>query len=56
MAHRRSGFTVCGIFLDQGSNLWSSALAGKFFTTEAPGKPEFKRVFLNALVYSLGQF
>ena len=34
----------------------SSALAGKFFTTEAPGKPEFECVFLNALVYSLGQF
>ena len=32
----------------------SSALAGKFFTAEAPGRPEF--VLLNALVYSLGQF
>ena len=29
---------ACGIFLDQGSNL-SPALAGRFFTTEPPGRP-----------------
>ena len=29
----------CGIFLDQGNESMSLALAGGFFTTETPGKP-----------------
>ena len=28
-----------GISPDQGSDAWSHALAGRFFTTESPGKP-----------------
>ena len=28
-----------GISPDQGSDAWSPALAGRFFTTESPGKP-----------------
>ena len=32
-------FLLQGIFSTHGSNLQSSALAGKFFTTEPPGKP-----------------
>ena len=42
--------SACGIFPNQGSNL-SPALAGKFFTTETPGKPPsiiFKRVYRGA--------
>ena len=31
--------TACGIFLNQGSNPVSPALAGGFFPTEPPGKP-----------------
>ena len=34
-----SCFVACGIFSDQGSKL-SSALAGRFCTTELPGKPQ----------------
>ena len=33
-------FLLQGIFLTQGSNLCLPALAGKFFTTEPPGKSE----------------
>ena len=29
----------CGIFLGQGLKLVSPALAGRFFTTEPPGRP-----------------
>ena len=36
LAHGLSCFAACVIFSDQGS---SPALAGKFFTTEPPGKP-----------------
>ena len=32
-------FLLQGIFLAQGSNPQSPALAGKFFTTKSPGKP-----------------
>ena len=40
VAHRLSCSVVCRIFLDQGlTELESSALAGKFFTTQPPGKP-----------------
>ena len=35
--HRLSCSTACGIFLDQGLNP-SPALAGRFSTTEPPGK------------------
>ena len=31
--------TACGIFLDPGIRPMSPALAGRFFTTESPGKP-----------------
>ena len=31
--------SACGIFLDQGSKPVSHALAGRYFTTEPPGKP-----------------
>ena len=31
VAHRLSCSEACGIFLDQGSNPWSSALTGGFF-------------------------
>ena len=38
--HRLSCSVACRIFLDQGlTELESSALAGKFFTTQPPGKP-----------------
>ena len=38
MAHGPSCSEACSIFPDQGSNV-SPALAGRFFTTEPPGKP-----------------
>ena len=38
-AHRLSGSTACGVFLDRGLNPMSPALAGGFFMTEPPGKP-----------------
>ena len=42
LVHRLiSCFMACGIFLDQGLNLCYLALAGRFFTTETPGKPLF---------------
>ena len=37
VAHGLSCSEACGIFLDQGPTL-SHALAGRFFTTEPPGK------------------
>ena len=40
MAHGLSCSTACGTFLDQGSNLFSPALAGGFLTTEPPGKSQ----------------
>ena len=39
MTHGLSCSEACGIFLDQGPTL-SHALAGRFFTTEPPGKPQ----------------
>ena len=39
MAHGLSCSTACRIFPDKGSNLGPPALAGGFFTTESPGKP-----------------
>ena len=36
LEHGLSCSVACGIFPDQG---WSCALAGRFFTTEPPGKP-----------------
>ena len=48
------GVEACGIFPDQGSNLYSPALAGRFFTTEPPGKPLFLLLlFLNKLLIHL---
>ena len=38
VAHGLSCSVACGIFLDQGSNPVSPALAGRFFTTRPPGK------------------
>ena len=32
-------FVACGIFLDRGIEPVSPTLAGRFFTTEPPGKP-----------------
>ena len=40
LAHGLSCFKACGIFPDQGSNPCLSALAGRFFATEPPGKPQ----------------
>ena len=39
VAHGLSCSTACEIFLDQGSNPTSSALASRLFTVEPPGKP-----------------
>ena len=39
VAHGLSCSVACGIFLDQGSNPVSPALAGGFLTTEPSGKP-----------------
>ena len=39
MVHRLSCFKACRILLDKGSNLCPLVLAGRFFTTEPPGKP-----------------
>ena len=39
VAHRLSCSVACGIFLDQGSNPVSPALAGRSLTTVPPGKP-----------------
>ena len=39
---------ACGVFLDQGSN--PCPPAGKFFTTEPPGKP----CFVNNIVWETG--
>ena len=38
-AHRLSCPEACGIFLDQGMELVSPALQGRFSTTGSPGKP-----------------
>ena len=43
---------VCGIFPDQGLNL-SPPLAGRFFTTELPGKPYKLVSFHSFKVYTL---
>ena len=40
LAHGLSCSEACGIFPDQGSNPCLSALAGRFFATEPPGKPQ----------------
>ena len=48
VVHRPSCSVVRGIFLDQGLNLCSPALAGRFFTTEPPVKP-LHNVFLKNL-------
>ena len=52
VAHKLSCSMACGIFPDQGSN--APALAGRFFTTEPPGKPmanvnmsQFLKVHIN---------
>ena len=37
-AHGLSCPEACGVFPDQGSNLWSPALAGRFLTTGPSGK------------------
>ena len=39
VAHGPSCSVACGIFPDQGLNLWSPALAGRLSTTAPPGKP-----------------
>ena len=39
VAHGLCCSTACGIFLDQGMEPLSPALAGGFFTTEPPGQP-----------------
>ena len=39
VVHGLSYSEACGIFPDQGSNPLFPALAGRFFTTELPGKP-----------------
>ena len=40
VAHGLSCSMACEIFLDQGSNPVSSALASRLFTVEPPGKPK----------------
>ena len=40
VVHRLSSCATCGIFPNQGSNLHLLALAGRFFTTELPEKPD----------------
>ena len=40
VAHGLSCSMACEIFLDQGSNPVSSALASRLFTFEPPGKPK----------------
>ena len=37
--HRVSCLELCGVFLDQGSNLWTPAMAGGFFIVGPPGSP-----------------
>ena len=46
-AHGLSCFMACGILSDQGLNHIPPSLAGKFFTTELPGKS-----VLNVLLYT----
>ena len=41
VVHGLSCSAARGILPDQGSNPWSPALAGGFFTTGPPGKPPF---------------
>ena len=41
-----SGAWACGIFLDPGIEPVSSALEGRFFTTEPPGKPRMITIFI----------
>ena len=41
VVHRLSCSAVCGIFLDQGVEPVSPALASGFFTTEPPGKSPY---------------
>ena len=48
VAHGHSYSEACGILLDQGSNLCLLYRAGRFFTTEPPGKPIC--LFLNQVV------
>lgn len=40
VAHRLACCWVCGTFWDQGYNPWWPAWAGRFWTTEPPGKPD----------------
>ena len=40
---------ACGIFLDPGIERASPALAGRFFTTESPGKPRNLLSFVSSL-------
>ena len=40
---------ACAMFSDQGSNTMSPALAGGFFTTRPPGKPEVKYYYYTHL-------
>ena len=40
---------ACGIFLDPGIERVSPALAGRFFTTESPGKPRNLLSFVSSL-------
>ena len=46
MVHGLSCSAACGIFLDQGSEPVSLALAGGFLTTELPGKSQAFYYFL----------
>ena len=45
VAHGLSCSVPCAIFLDQGSNWRLLHLAGGFFTTEPPGKPQMQLVW-----------
>ena len=47
VVHRLSHSMACGILLDQGSKLCLLQLAGRFFTTEPPGKP--KGIYFNVV-------
>ena len=50
MVHRLSCSEAFGIFLDQGLNM-CPALAGRFFTTEPPGKPS--TLILSTLLFHI---
>ena len=49
VGHGLSCSEVCAMFPDQGLNTMSPALAGGFFTTRPPGKPEDKYYYYTHL-------